>query len=192
MTCAKKITADVLFDCADKPKRNLDAGRAVIINWEDIDRAGSTVVGSLISDLVLQSGESGFAAEWYKDLASANTAFAPSTEEIDGFLHNFLCRIPVPTAENAERASELAQGRFIIVVELKYKGAANAEAFKVLGWENGLKLSEMTWNTLENSGSIPYTAATEEGDYESYPYNTFLELDYATSKATFDALFVQV
>lgn len=190
--CSPKITADVIYDCADKSKKGLDGGRAVIINWNDIDRAGSTEAGAIISDLVLASGESGFAAEWFKDLASVNSAFAPSTEDIDGFLHNFICRIPTSSAENAERARELAQGRFVIVVETKYKGASSAEAFKVLGWENGLKLSEMTWNTLENSGAIPYTAATEEGDTESYPYNVFLETDYATSKATFDALFATV
>ena len=187
--CAPKITADMIYDCADKPKKGLDGGRAVVLNWDDIDRAGSTVAGATISDLILLAGLTGFAAEWFKDLASANSAFAPNTEDVDGFLHNFLCRIPTSSADNAERARELSQGRFVIVVETRYKGALNAEAFKVLGWESGLKLSEMTWNTLENSGSIPYTAATEEGDTESYPYNVFLETDYATSKATFEALF---
>lgn len=187
--CADELTADMIFDCADKPKRNLDGGKAVVINWDDIDRAGSTVAGATISDLVLAAGKTGFSAEWFKDLASVNSAFAPNTEDVDGFLHNFLCRIAVPSADNAERARELSQGRFIVVVETKYKGASDAEAFKVLGWDQGLKLSEMTYNTLENSGSIPYTVATEEGDTESYPYNIFLETDYATSKATFDALF---
>lgn len=187
--CAPKLTADIIFDCADKSKKGLDGGRAVVINWDDVDRAGSTVSAATISDLVLLAGKSGFAAEWFKDLASVNSAFAPNTEDVDGFLHNFLCRIPTSSAENAERARELSQGRYIVVVETRYKGVANAEAFKVLGWESGLKLSEMTWNTLENSGAIPYTAATEEGDTESYPYNVFLETNYATSKATFDALF---
>ena len=187
--CAPKITADVLFDCADKPKRGLDGGRAVIINWDDVDRAGSTVAGATITDLVTQAGTSGFAAEWFKDLASLNSAFAPNTEDIDGFIHNFLCRIPTSSAENAERARELSQGRFVVVVETKYKGALNAEAFKVFGWDNGVKLSEMIYNTLENSGSLPYTVTTEEGDVESYPFNVFLETDYATSKATFDTLF---
>ena len=101
--CAPKVTADMIFDCADKPKRGLDGGKAVIINWDDIDRAGSTEAGAIISDLVTQSGTSGFAAEWFKDLASGNSAFAPSTEDIDGFLHNFLCRIATSSAENAER-----------------------------------------------------------------------------------------
>lgn len=190
--CASKVTDDLLVDCTDRTKRGLDGGKAVIINWDDIDRAASTQTGSMITDLVLKSGSAGFSAEWLKDLASANSAFAPNAEDLDGFLHNFLCRIQTATAENANRAKELSQGRFVIVVQTKYKGALNAEAFKVLGWDAGLKLSEMTYNTLENSGSIPYTASTEDGDVEEYPYNVFYETSNAVSQATFDALFAQI
>lgn len=187
--CDELLTADMVFDCADKSKKGLDGGRAVLINWDDIDRAGSTVSGATISDLVLLAGKTGYAAEWFKDLASANSAFSPSTEDVDGFLHNWLCRLQNASANNAERSAELAQGRFVLAVETKYKGAASVEAFKVFGWDCGMKLSEMTYNTLENSAALLYTVATEEGDFETYPFNIFLETDYATSKATFDALF---
>jgi hypothetical protein len=190
--CDPKLTADMLYDCADKPKKGLDGGRAVIINYDDIDRAGSTVDGAKITDLVLKAGTTGFAAEWFKDLASANSAFAPSTEDVDGFLQNFLTRIQNASAGGAERAAELSQGRFVFACETRYKGAANVEAFKVFGWENGLKLSEMTYDTLANSGSLLYTVASEEGSTETYPFNVFLEADYATSKATFDTLFATV
>ncbi|MGD2113417.1 MAG: hypothetical protein PVG07_00080 [Acidobacteriota bacterium] len=192
MACANKVTADILFDCADAPKKGIDGGKAVLINWDDIDRAASTVNGSIVTDLVLKSGTSGISISWYKDLASANSSFAPNTEDVDGFLQNFLCRLATTTAEHAERANELKQGRFVVVYESKYKGVDLDDAFKVRGWDCGLKLSEMTENTLENSGSILFTLATEEGDVEQYPYNIFLETDYATSKASFDALFAVV
>lgn len=192
MTCAKKLTADILFDCADAPKKGIDGGKAVLINWDDIDFSSSTESGATITDLVLKAGTTGISFEWYKDLASANSSFAPNTEDIDGFLQSFLGRIATSTAEHAERANELKNGKFIVVYESKYKGLLSAEAFKVRGWNSGLKLSEMTENTLENSGSILFTLATEEGDVEQYPYSVFLETDYATSKATFDTLFAPV
>jgi len=50
----------------------------------------------------------------------------------------------------------------------------------------------MTENTLEKSGSILFTLGTEDGDTEEYPYNIFLETDYATSAATFATLFAPV
>lgn len=190
--CAPKLTEDILFDCADKSKKGIAGGKAVLINFDDIDRSGSTVSGSVISDLVLSSGTTGFALEWYKELASSNSSYSPSTDDYDGFLQNFLCRMGVPSADVAERSRELKEGRFIVVYELRYKGALSAEAFNVLGWENGLKLSELTWSTLENSASVLFTLGTEDGDFEEYPFMKFLETDYATSKATFDSLFAIV
>ena len=191
MTCAKKITADILYDCVDVPKKGIDGGSAVLINWDDIDKASSTETGGLITDLVLKAGTSGFKLEWYKDLASGNSSFSPNTEDVDGFIHNMLARLATTTVENAERANELKNGRFIVVYESKYKGTDSDDAFKVRGWDNGLRLSELVENTLENSGSLLFTLSTEEGDVEKYPYNVFLETDYATSKATFDALFAE-
>jgi len=192
MTCTKKITTDLLFDCADRPKKGIDGGKAVIINWDDIDFGASTVTGAMISDLVLKSGTSGYALEWYKDLASANSSFAPNTEDIDGFLHNFLARLATTTVEHAERANELKNGRFIVVYESRYKGEESLDAFKIRGWDSGLIVSEMSENTLENSGSILFTLASEEGANEPYPYNVFLETDHLTSKGSFDSLFASV
>lgn len=192
MTCIKKITEDVLNDCLDTPKKGIDGGKAVMINVVDIDFAASTISGAMITDLVLKSGTTGYSLEWYKDLASSNSAFAPNTEDVDGFRHNFLGRLPTTTVEHAERANELKNGRFIVVYESKYKGVDMDDAFKVKGWDVSIRLSEMTENTLENSGSILFTLATEEGDVEKYPYNVFLETDYATSKASFDSLFAVV
>ena len=192
MACNLKLTSDILYNCADAPKKGIDGGKAVLINWDDIDFAGSTVTDSIISDLILKTGTTGYSLSWYKDLASANSAFAPNTEDIDGFLHNFLARMPTTSADHANRANELKAGRFIIVYESKYKGALSVEAFKVRGWNAGLKLTEMTENTLEKSGSILFTLGTEDGDTEEYPYNIFLETDYATSAATFATLFAPV
>ena len=187
MACNKKITDNILFNCSDAPKKGLSGGKAVIINWDDIDRAGSTVSGSKITDLVTTS--TGFSIEWYKELASVASSYTPNTEDVDGFTHSFLARLSTTSAENAERANELKNGRFIVVVETEYKGTGSTEAYKVYGWDSGLELSEMTQGSNENSGSMLFTLATREATVERYPYNIFLETDYATSKATFDSLF---
>ena len=192
MGCDDKVSENMVFDCADAPKKGLDGGKGVLINWDDIDRSATTVVKETITDLVLLAGKTGFQVGWYKDLASANSSFAKNTEDVDGFLHNFLTRLANSSAASAARANELKNGRFIMVCETKYKGVANAEAFKVYGFESALRLGEMVNNTNENSGSTLYTLSTEEGDVERYPYMVFLEVDYATSKAAYDSLFVQV
>ena len=190
MACNKKLTDSILFDCADAPIKGLSGQKAVIINWDDVDRAGSTTDGSKITDLVTTA--SGISIEWYKELASTATSYAANAEDVDGFSHSFLSRLATTSADNAERANELKNGRFIVIVQTEYKGADNSEAFKVYGWDSGLELSEMTQGSNENSGSMLFTLASREGTVERYPYNIFIESDYATSKATFDALFASV
>lgn len=190
MACNKKLTEDILFDCADAPIKGLSGGRAVIINYDDVDKAGSTANGATITDLITTS--SGIKLEWYKELASVASSYAPNSEDVDGFSHSFLSRLSTTSADNAERSNELKNGRFIIILETEYKGVNGTDAFKVYGWDAGLELSEMAQDSNSNSGSMLFTLATREGTVEKYPYNVFLETDYATSKATFEALFANV
>lgn len=190
--CIDELTEDILFDCSDLPIKGIEGSEAVLINWSDIDKAGSTESGATISDLVLKAAKTGYKLEWFKELASANSAFAPNTEDIDGFTNQFLSRLATTTADNAERANELKNGRFVVVYQTKWKGTNNESAFKVRGWENGLTLGELVDNTNENSGSITFTLGSEEGTVEQYPYRIFLETDYATSLATFTSLFASV
>jgi hypothetical protein len=193
MGCAqKKVTTDILFDCLNRPKKGIDSGFAVLINWDDIDLAASIVDGSKINDLVLKAGTSGVKIEWYKDLASANSAFTPSDEDVDGFTHNFLTRLPNSSADAADRANEMAGGRFVMVYETKFKGTDSLDAFKVAGWTYGLTLSEMATDTAANGGAPLYTLSNKADEFEDYPYNVFLETSYAISKATFESLFAQV
>ncbi|OCK42526.1 hypothetical protein BA195_10140 [Tenacibaculum soleae] len=185
-----KLKEGILFDCADTPIKGLSGQRGVIINYSDIDKAGSTVNGATITDLVTTA--SGISIEWYKELASVASSYASNSEDVDGFSHSFLSRLSTTSAENAERANELKNGRFIVIVETEYKGANGTDGFKAYGWDAGLELSEMSQGSNENSGSMLFTLSTREGTVEQYPYNVFLESDYSTSKATFDALFANV
>lgn len=192
MACIDKLSGDIEFNCDDKPKRGIKSGKAVIINYEDIDFGASTVSGATVSNLALKSGASGYQLSWYKELGSASVEYTPNAEDFDGFTHSFLARLTTTSASNSERANELKAGRFVVVFESNYQGVDQAEAFKVLGWEAGLELSEMTMNTNENSSSILFTISTSENSYEDYPYSIFLETDYQTSKTSFDALFASV
>lgn len=190
--CIKAVTADMLAVCDDAPKKGVDSGMGVLINVEDIDLAGSTFAGAQITDLVLKAGKSGFKVEWFKDLASGEGAYVPSTEDLDGFSHTFRTRLATSSNEAAERANELKNGTFVMVYETKYKGVDSEDAFKVAGWGQGLRLSELTYNTTENSAALLFALATEEGDFEQYPYHTVLETDYDTTKSAFDTLFATV
>lgn len=192
MACINKLSGDILFNCDDKPKKGIAGSTAVLINYDDIDFGASTQTGATITNLALKAGTTGYKLEWYKELASASGQYTPNDEEIDGFGHSFLGRLTTTSAGNAEKARELSAGRFVIAYESKYQGVSQLEAFKVLGWEASLELSEMTTSTEENSGSILFTLTTKEGEYEDYPYSILLNTDYATTASDLEALFSAV
>lgn len=192
MACNNKITADIAYDCADAPIKGLDSGKAVLINWDDVDWTATTMASGAVSALVLKSGTSGFNVSWYKELGSVASSYTKNTEDVDGFSHSFMARLSTTTTANSLAANELKNGRFLVVVETAYKGASDAEAFKVYGFDTGMELLEMTQSSNENSGSVLFTLATREGTVERYPYCVYFDTSYAVTKADFDAKFPTV
>lgn len=191
MAFINKLSGDMLFEETSRPIRGVD-GDAVLINYNDIDFSSTTIADSLVSTLTLKDGATGYKLSWYKELASGQTAFMPNSEDIDGFSQSFLARLATTSADNADRAKELSQGRFVVVYETRYGGSDNEDKIKVLGLDTGLELSELTQNTNENSGSILFTLATKEGLYEEHPYRVYLNTDYDTSKDDLKASFASV
>lgn len=192
MSCINKITANISYDCsaAGRAKAGLES-KAVIINKGDIDLTALTVSGASITNLSLASGSTGYSIEWVKQLANTASEFAANDSGVDTFTHSFVGRIFGQNAEDAERAKELKDGEFVMVVETKFKGTDNASAYKVFGLENGLRMSEASFTSLENDGAFLFTLSSVEGYGESYPYQVWSEGDYAVNKAKFDALFAE-
>lgn len=190
MACNKKVTAALINDCTVDPVLGLSSG--VIINYEDIDFALLTQTGSTVTDLATKSGTAGFAVSWLKRMGSNNNSLQASATEREGFTHSFACQLAGFSADNAERIEELKNGRFVIVAESNFGGVADADKFKVFGLTAGLYLTEAIHSSNENGGAISYILSTLDGDREKYLYNTVLETDYATTKASYDALFATV
>lgn len=191
--CINKLTASIPYDCspAGRAKAGLET-TAVIINKADIDLTALTQDGPTITNLSLNSGTSGFKIDWIKQLGNTASEFAKNDSGTDTYNQSFACRIFGQTSEDAERIKELGDGTFVIVVESKFKGTGNTSAFKVFGIDNGLKMSEGSFTSLENDGSFIFTLASEEGFGETYVWSVLLETSYTATKAKFDSLFASV
>ncbi len=188
--CLKKLSQDLLRSCADKGVRGLEVN-AVAINSSDIDRSASTSAENIISSIVLKSGATGFKIQGLKQLHSFTSTYNYSETEEMGFTQTFLGKAPNTSAENINFLNQL-QGSCVIVVQTKYKGTDAEDQFLVLGWDSGLTLTESEYNSLENSGNIPFTLASGESSYEQYKAHTFLEGSTAVSESSFEALFANV
>jgi hypothetical protein len=187
MSCLKNLTANITYDSctpANRAKAGLET-TAVIINRSDIDFASVTQTGATLTNISLDSGKTGFSIDWIKQLGVSASEIA-ITDSLDGFSHSFACRIFGTSAADAERMKELLEGEFVVITETKFKGTNQESAFKVFGFENGLKVSEGTYSSAENDGAMLFTLSSVEGYLESFAYLIWKETNYAATKTKFD------
>ena len=190
LNCEEKLTADIQKNCDEKPQGGIEVN-VVVINYDDIDFANSTFDGSndlLLTNLATDSGTAGFNIEGIKQTQGASAELVKKEESFDMYKHTFAGVILAPSVENKKRLSEIASGgRYVVVVEKKWKGTDDEDAFEVLGWNAGLEIATVIWNTKEADGVIKFELASVDGFEETkLPLNN-LETNYATTKIAFDA-----
>lgn len=76
----------------------------------------------------------------------------------------------------------------IAIVEQNAKGTNNLDAFVVYGWDTGLKLGDMTYDSNENNGNSIIPLTSLDPDLERFPPMILRMTDYATTKTFFDGL----
>ena len=192
--CTQKLTADLLIDCDNLPVGGLEVN-AWIFNKTDIDRSAVTFDASnkiSMTNFQLLSAKVGFKLEGIKQSNAKNYALVPKENLPDKWLHQFNGIIFNPTAANKLQLNSLSEGgRYVVVVEQLWKGATDASAFEVLGYNVGLKLTESVNNSVENDNGITLVLASEANYEETNVPYTLLDIDYATTKAAYDNGFVQ-
>lgn len=193
MGCAlDKISADILVDCDNLSISGLEAD-VILIPRSDFDRSASTINAGndiLLDNLACKSGSTGFKLEGVKQLHSTNMEFVPSEETVDKFRHTFRGVILTPSAENRLQASKLAKGEsYIVVVNRKWKGANDEDAFLVFGYDAGLYLTEMTEASNENDGNILFALASKDTSLETEMPRNLLMTNYDTTLTAFNNKF---
>ncbi len=190
LNCEEKLAADLEKDCDNKPKGGIEVD-VVLINMDDIDYSTSTIDAAnnlIITNLSTFSGTAGFKLEGIKQVNGASFELIKNEEGFDKYGHLFAGVILNPSAENKKQLANIASGgRYVVVVEKKWKGADQEDAFEVLGWDAGLVISTIVWNTKESDGVIKFELASEDGFEEPEMTRNNLETDYATTKIAFDA-----
>lgn len=192
LNCEEKLDAAIAKNCDEKPQGGLEVN-AVIINYEDIDFASSTLDGSndlVITSLATVSGTQGYFLEGVKQTNAISFELVKKEDSFDMYKHTFAGVILAPSAVNKEMMKQIASGgRYVVVVEKKWKGTADVDAFEVLGWDSGLVISTMIYNSKEADGVIKFELASEDGFEEPEMTRNNLETNYATTKTAFNAFY---
>ncbi len=192
LNCEDFLTADIVKDCDNRPKGGIEVN-VVVINKDDIDYSASTLDGTndlLLTALTLKSGKSGYFVEGIKQSQGASFELVKKEDSFDAYKHLFAGVVLSPSVENKKALSEiLSGGNYVAVIEKKWKGTNQEDAFEVLGFDSGLVASTAVWNTKESDGIIKFEIASEDGYEEPKMTLNLLETDYATTKTAFDAKF---
>ena len=195
LNCEEKLAADIIKDCDNKPVGGLEVS-AVLINLDDIDKVATTFDATndlIITNLATKSATTGYLLEGIKQTNGASWEFVEKEDTFDGYKHLFAGVILTPSAANKKLMAQLASGgRYVVVVEKKFKGALSVDAFEVLGYNAGLKVKTAIWNSKESDGVIKFELASDDGYEEPEMTRNLLETDYDTTATAFTGKFATV
>lgn len=193
-SCLTSLSADLLVDCTNADITGLEE-RVVLINCADIDPAtgivysGGDPATKLVTAIDLLIATTGYLLEGVRQLNSFLNENVIADDAVNKWRHSFVGQVRnLNTAARIEM-DNLANGRFVAVIEKRWKGASNLAAFVVLGPQRGLRLTVGVENSAEAEGVYTFTLASEDNALESLGAPNFLDTNYATSLAEFNNLF---
>ena len=188
MACTGLIDADILYDCDNGSVGGLEVD-VVLINRADLDLAALTYDPAnklKLTNLALKATKTGYLLKSVKQVHSTNYELVPKDTGVDKVSHVFNGLILTPSADNKLQLQNMKDGADLVaVVEKKWKGVDDADAFEVLGIESGLILTAVSYTSTENDGAITFTLSSQEGYEEPKLPLNLLETDYATTKTAF-------
>jgi hypothetical protein len=190
--CESLLTGDILYDCDNPPVGGIEVN-VLIGNRADIDYGASTVDPTnktKLTNFALKEGKSAFFIQGVKQIQRAQSELVVKETGPNKHKHLFAGVVLSPSAANKLQAQYLSEGaNLFVIVETKWKGTAQADAFQLLGFRSGLEASVMTWNTTENDGAIMFEVSSPDGFEEPTLPMTLLETSYAATKTLFDNKF---
>ena len=193
--CTSGLTADILYDCDNETTGGLEVDM-LFFNRNDIKKSAVTFDVTnpiLMTNFAMNTGKKGLMITGIKQINGTAFELVKKEKSSDKFKHQFMGIIPGLSVANKMRLIELSRGANLCVMfEMKWKGAAQKEAFQLLGYESGLELKSATWKSNENDGNITFELESVANYEEPKPPYTVLETDYAATKLAFTNKFLGV
>lgn len=194
MACDGLLDGDILFDCDYGTVAGLEVN-VVIVNRTQVDVTTTTYDASnkvLMTAFALQSGNTGYSFQGVKQVNSTAFELVKKDTGADKYKHIFNGVILNLSAENKLQLQQMGEGgKYVVIVEKKWKGEDSEDAFEVFGIDSGLELNVATYNSNENDGTAQIELSSADGYEEpKLPVNLLLT-DYDTTKAAFDNKFIE-
>lgn len=191
------VKGDIIYNCEDKAVGGI-VQTLKLINRCDIDlsewtvtRGGTTNCANLITSTATDPATmASITVQGIPGKRLLNAGFSSSNTDYGWYYTHFVNLFAQGlTQEVLCKIDAFGNGAEVIaIVEQNFKGATDKDAFMIYGWDAGLKLGDMTFDTNENNGNTIIPLTSLDPDLEPHVPLTFLITDYATTKAFFDTL----
>lgn len=191
MNCGK-ITKNESPLC-DTPLQGGSEDKIVLFNWDEWKEftiSRNVDNPQVIEDIVMGSGVTGYLME------GKNNSVLPKTTYIkqrfsEVFDHELNYKIFTIDGETKSELEKKVKGRFVAVVENKFKGTDGDSAFEIYGADAGLVVTALTRdpNSSDTQGAFDIILKTDEFSKEPHLPSSLFDTDYNTSKAVFDSLY---
>lgn len=179
--CVYELSSDISNSC------NIVGGLreiGYIANKGDI--TGYTETGNTVSALTFDTDK-----VMYKIYTPTKTPFTGSNtalEESD-VVNRFTHTVSFVILENDEPTSDilknLANGKFVVVIENEYQNEKKDNAFSVYGMERGLRATEITRDPYDDASAGGWTVTMQETG-AAVAEHFFFDTDYETTVATLE------
>ncbi len=187
-TCITNLSGNFTKDCKIPPVIGLEEN-AFIIPYDDWDRAATLInaAGTIMTEAVLKATAQKIKVQAFKRYKDGGYDPKENPDAPDGTTHSFSFVSPKNDSSAKEFINALLSGtRCVVVVERKWKGTANADAFEVLGYDVGMT-GTSTMKYYADSGSHVIVLKTPADEQEPRVPYTWNEGTYADTKSVFDA-----
>jgi hypothetical protein len=187
--CTSKLSKNFVRDCIYKPKAGLHEV-AYLINLDDIDKASSQLgaTGMNISSIVMKMQSDGTTPRTIFKAEGAGKYPQGTSELVKGdngsmWVHGLNARIVYYGVDQREELQAMVEnGRFVAIVKKRDGGLADEIRYEVLGWESGMAVQAVNWNSNENNGVVSVELKTEEGEEEGTDRKVFMDTDIDTTE----------
>jgi hypothetical protein len=186
--CDTKLAQDILLDCDNISQKGVES-EGVIINYADIDKAGCTRSGNILSALALVNGAKG-----YKIVVPEGSPFNGTMIEaaVGTYMTKWNKTVAFVVLNSGPDVShdvidKLANGKFVAILQNKFAGEDGKNSFEVYGFEQGLKLSAGARDLNSDDTDGGWSVTLQEQQAPSSGLFLF-DTDLATTKTLISTL----
>lgn len=186
-TCDTNIAHDFIYDCENPPAAGLE-NEALLINWDDIDRAQcafSETQPNVLETLVLKTGKKANIVQQRKTSFNGTAIAQVEGTYSTGTTQTFAFAVFENSADAKANIEKMLNGKFIAIVQ--NSSGAEDSRYEVLGWYTGLKKPTLAKDYVAEESAGVYAITLASGNEPSLPVS-FFKTDLDTTATAYEAL----